>query len=57
MVKSVIDVSAKKNHICEKDYIQNPGTSSCKNGKYLASNIDNSMIKCDEIIEAETKTV
>ena len=27
------------------------------NGKYLASIIDNSMIKCDEIIDLGTKTV
>ena len=31
-------------------------TCSCKNGKYLASIIDNSVVTCDEIIE-ETKTV
>ena len=40
------------NQICEKDYIWNPGTCSCKNSKYLASSIDdNSMITCDEITE------
>ena len=31
----------KKHHVCEKDHIWNPATSSCKNGKYLASIIDN----------------
>ena len=46
----------QKHHICEKDYIWNPATCSCKNIKYLASIIDNSVIMCDEIIE-ETKTV
>ena len=35
----------------------NPATCSCKNGKYLASIIDNSVITCDEIIGKETKTV
>ena len=47
---------AKKHHICEKDYIWNPATCSCKNGKYLASIIDNSVIMCDEIIDAEGKS-
>ena len=27
----------KKHHICEKDYIRNPATCSCEDGKYLAS--------------------
>ena len=39
-----------------KDYTQNPARCSCKNGKYLASIIDDSVIMCDEIIE-ETKIV
>ena len=42
--------------MCEKDYIWNPATCSCENGKYLASIIDDSVITCDEITE-ETKTV
>ena len=46
----------KKHHTCEKDYIWNPDTCSCKNGKYLASIIDNSVIRCDEIIDAEAKS-
>ena len=40
----------KKHHICEKDYIWNPATCSCENDKYL-TNIKNSVITCDEIIE------
>ena len=44
-------VSGKKYHICEKDYIWNPATCSCENGKYLASIIDDSVIMCYEIIE------
>ena len=54
----------KKHHICEKDYIWNPSTCSCKNEKYLANIIDNSVITCDELIDAdgepyneETKTI
>ena len=41
--------------------IWNSATCSCKNGKYLASIIADSVITCDEIIEttkaAPTKTV
>ena len=40
---------AKKNYIC------NLATCSCENGKYIGSLIDDSVIKCDEIIE-EMKT-
>ena len=35
-----VDVSVKKHYVCEKDYIWNPSTCSCENGKYLASIID-----------------
>ena len=44
----------KKHHICEKDYIWNPATCSCENGKYLANIMDDSVITCDEIIEKKT---
>ena len=46
----------KKHHTCEKYYIWNSATCSCKNRKYLANIIDDSVITSDEIIE-ETKTV
>ena len=49
-----------KCHVCEKYFIGNPSTCSCKNGKYLASIIVDSVITCDEIIEPcdeETKTI
>ena len=39
----------KKYYICEKDYILSPATCSCKNGKYLTSVIDDSVVMCDEI--------
>ena len=45
-VKSII-------YVKKKNYIWNPTTCSCENGKYLASIIDNSVITCDEIIDAE----
>ena len=50
----------KKRHVCEKDYIWNPSTCSCENGKYSASIMDNSAITYDKVIEPydeETKTI
>ena len=49
------DATAKK-HMCKKDYIWNPYTRRCKNGKYLTSIIDVSVITCDDIIDAEAKS-
>ena len=46
----------KKRHVWEKDYIWNPSICSCESGKYLASIIANSIIICDEIIDAEAKS-
>ena len=43
-------------YVCEKNYIWNTVTCDCKNGKYLASIIEDSVISCDEIIQ-KTKTV
>ena len=43
----------KKHHICEKDYVWNPATCNCKNGKYLASIMDDSGIIFDEIIDVK----
>ena len=40
-----------KHFVCEKDYIWNPATRSCENGKYLASITDDSVITRDEIME------
>ena len=45
-----------KQHICTKDYTWNPDTCSFKNGKHLASTMDDSVITCDKIIDAEGKT-
>ena len=45
----------KKHHICEKRlYLK---WKICKNGKYLASITDDSVVTCDEIIEGKTKTI
>ena len=46
----------KKDNTCAKDCIRNHDVCSCKNGKYIASIIDDSVIMCDDIIE-EIKTV
>ena len=49
-----------KKHICEKDYVWNPATCNCENGKYFASIMDDSMIVCDEFIRSydeEIKTI
>ena len=45
----------KKHHVCEKEFIWNPVTCSCKKRKYLASIMDDSTITRDEIIDAEPK--
>ena len=46
-----VDVSVKKYHVCEKDYISNAPICNCKNWKYLASVMDDLTIVCDEVIE------
>ena len=58
-IKSEITINVScehKKHICQKDYIQNPATLSCKNGKFLASVIDDLVITSDKIIDAEAKS-
>ena len=51
----------QKHHVCGKDYIWSPSTSTCENGKYLESIIGDSIVICDGIIEVKkafsTKTV
>ena len=45
-------MSVKKCHACQEDYILNPATCSCQNGKYLSSIMDDLVITFDEIIES-----
>ena len=45
----------KKNIICAKRIIWNPATCTCENGRYAESVTDNSVITCDEIIDAVGK--
>ena len=42
---------SKKIHVCEK-IVWNPATCICKNGKYLASIMDDSGIIFDEVIKS-----
>ena len=44
-------------NVCEKDYVWNPATCSCKNGKYLARVMDDSVIMCDEVIESYNEEI
>ena len=39
-----------KHDMCERNYTWNPNTCTFRNGKYLTSIIDDSVITCDEII-------
>ena len=42
----------KKVQVREKDYVCNPATCNCENGKYLLSVMDDSVITCDGVIES-----
>ena len=44
-------VKNRKHHICEKDYIWNPGICICENGKYLASIMDDSVMKMIRVMK------
>ena len=41
----------KEHNACKKDYIWNPATCSCENGKYVGSIIVDLLITCDEVID------
>ena len=45
-----------KKHLCKKDYIWNPSTCTCENGKHFGSIIGDLVIMNHEINEV-TKTV
>ena len=42
---------SKKRHVYEIDYVWNPATGNCKNGRYLTCIMDDSAIMWDEITE------
>ena len=45
----------KTSYMCKR-YICKPATCSCKNGKYLADIMEDSVITCDEIREVDAKS-
>ena len=45
----------KKDHIWEKEYVWNPSTCICENGKYLGNVMDDSAIICDDVTNADVK--
>ena len=45
-----VNVKIQMNIMCAREYISNPAASTCKNGKYLVSHINNSVSRCVEII-------
>ena len=45
----------KKRHVCEKNYIWNPATSSCENGNYLVIITDDSAIASADIMKPYNK--
>ena len=45
----------RKHHVCEKDYVSNPVTRNCENGKYLSSIMDDSAMTSDTFIESYHK--
>ena len=45
----------KKRRVCEKDYVWNPATCSYENEKILANIMDDLVIACDEIIDADAE--
>ena len=46
----------KKGHVCEKQYIWNPATSSCENGKYSANIMNDLAFLCDETMDTKAKS-
>ena len=42
-------------YVCEKDYIWNPATCICENGKYLAIIMDDLAIIFDKVLASTTK--
>ena len=45
----------KEVYVCEKDYIWNPATCICENGKYLAIIMDDLAIIFDKVIASTVK--
>ena len=43
--------NSKECYVYKKDYIWNPATCSCENGKYVGNIIDDSVLTWDEITD------
>ena len=54
--KCLCECKNPKKHVCKYGYIWNLDMCSCENGKYLESIIGDSVIMCDEIIDALAKS-
>ena len=50
-----VNVSVKNDMYVKKNYVWNPATCGCENGKYLASIMDDSAIIWDEVIRRRNK--
>ena len=50
-----VNVSVKNDMYVKKNYVWNPVTCGCENGKYLASIMDDSAIIWDEVIRRRNK--
>ena len=48
-----VDVSTKNVMYVNKNYVWNPATCSCENGKYIGSIMDDSAIICDKAIDED----
>ena len=42
-MKNCVNMSEKIHHKCKRNYIWNPSTCACENGKYLGGNIGDSV--------------
>ena len=47
----------KKHHVFKINHAWIPATCVCENGKYLASNMDDSAIICNEVIESSDEKI
>ena len=52
-----VNDSAKSAVYVKNYYIWNAATYSCKDGKYLANIMNDSVITCDEILDADEETI
>ena len=57
-INIVVTAKLWKNILCTKNYVWNPATCTCKNGEYLRSIIDDSLVTCGiEVTKAVTTKI